>query len=138
MPYFLKTASRRKISKMDCYIHDVPGRLRVKIPMIKCRKHRCERVQGLLADVEGIDRIAVNTITGSVLVHYDPDATSSGEILGRLDKSGYLDKAAAQSKRVPRRRTSGKAGDAVSRAFFGWAVGKALEGSGFSFLAALI
>jgi hypothetical protein len=137
MPHILKTV-HGGIKQLDYYIHEVPGRLRVKIPMIKYKRHRCERVQQVLADVEGIDQIAVNVATGSVLVYYDPDLTSSSEILEQLENNGYLDKTKARSKSIAAPRTSAKAGDAVCRAFYGWAVGKALEGSGFSFLAALI
>jgi hypothetical protein len=123
---------------MEYYIHEVPGRLRVKIPAIKCKKHRCEKVHQFLANAAGIDQISVNNVTGSVLVHYDPDETSSANILEQLDNCGYLDKTTARIKSVATPKATAKAGDAVSRAFFGWAVGKALEGSGFSFLAALI
>jgi copper chaperone CopZ len=76
---------------MSTYIHDIPGRLRVKTPAIKGNDNAAAEVQRLLKIIEGIDSTAVNTTTGSVVINYNAKAVQSGKILDTLKESGYLD-----------------------------------------------
>ena len=54
-------------------VHHVPGRLRLKVPGAKGNADFLDKVKAALDPIQGIREIDVNPLTGSVLVHYDPD-----------------------------------------------------------------
>ena len=120
------------------YMHNIPGRLRVRIPAIRGSSEKARAAQALLMDLEGIESIRANMVTGSIVVKYDPGRFLSQRILSILKENGCFDgtKAFTMNHAIP--HTSSKAGKAVGKAFCGWAVGRALEGTGLSFLAVLI
>jgi hypothetical protein len=80
----------------------------------------------------------VNSITGSVIVNYDEDRQNPWEILSVLRDHHFIEEVTASSLARPRKKTSSDMGTAIGKALFGWAVGKAFEGSSLSFLAAFI
>ena len=123
---------------MSYYVHNVPGRLRVKMPPLRNRPHRGERVRALLAGQSGVEAIAVNPLTGSVVVHYDSDRIDDQRILNVLRYSGLFDDRQVTRADEAIDRAATRAGRAVGRAVAGWALGKALEANGLSLLAALI
>jgi hypothetical protein len=129
---------RRRFDKMDPYIHSVPGRLRVKVPTIRRQTSKGQKVQALLENLDGIDQTTVNTITGSVVIHYDDEIIDVKEILDILKRHNYFDASIALSMDKHIQKAAAKAGQKFGRAAFGWAVGKALEANGMSFLAAFI
>ena len=55
-------------------VHHIPGRLRLKVPGAKGNSVFMDQVRAALTSVEGVSEIEVNPVTGSVLVHYDPEA----------------------------------------------------------------
>ncbi len=75
---------------MTHYIHHVPGRLRVKTPVIKRNDTRARYAKDLLERTEGVLAIDVNTVTGSILINYDPHAGNGEAILGALREQGYI------------------------------------------------
>ncbi len=116
------------------YFHHVPGRLRVKIPELKGEPAEAERVAAMLLAVEGIGSAAVAPLTGSLLVRYDPEKIAYTRILSLLQQAGLIDAARmasddAQLEAVMRH---------VGRAILGWAVGRALNASGLSAVAAML
>ena len=122
---------------MSCYIHETPGRLRVKTPSIKGKQHRGQEALNILSQIEGITNISVNTLTGSIVVNYDKDLTHSKPVLEVLSNAGFM--KSSDSPRYGRvAKSSSKTREAVGRALFGWAVGRALQGTGFSFISAFI
>ncbi|MFO7738064.1 MAG: hypothetical protein R6V46_06325 [Desulfatiglandaceae bacterium] len=123
---------------MNYYVHNVPGRLRVKIPKIKSSKRHCRKVERLFRDLDGIENAAVNELTGSVVIHYDTSIRQPEEILAIFEENDYLDKSQVMSNEKHLQTAAAKAGQAVGRALFGWAIGRALEANGLSFLAILI
>jgi hypothetical protein len=58
-------------------VHAIPGRVRVKIAGLKENADLVREVQGRLSAVQGIQRVEVNPITGSVLILYDRTAFES-------------------------------------------------------------
>jgi hypothetical protein len=123
---------------MNYYLHQVPGRLRIKSPRIKRDPSEGKDVAALLQDLAGIETISINTMTGSVVVHHDPDMLDGGAILGVLKEHGYFDKTQAAINDRSVEGAVSRAGRALGKAIFGWAVGKVFEGSGLSFLSVLI
>jgi hypothetical protein len=54
-------------------VHHIPGRLRLKLPGAKGDPAFLDKVREALAPLEGVEEVIVNSVTGSVLVHYDAD-----------------------------------------------------------------
>jgi hypothetical protein len=123
---------------MTYYVHHTPGRLRVRIPDVKGNTSRAKRVEKLFENVEGIDNVTLNALTGSVVVNYDTDMMGSEAILKILKENNYFDDARMITNEEYIQSSVSKAGKTVSKALFGWAVGKAIEDTGFAIIAALI
>lgn len=122
---------------MKYFVHSVPGRLRVKIPMIKYQPAKKDEINRILA-LDGIDCVKINSTTGSIVVAYDSEKLDSETILDMLAHHNLFD---ADKALLPDQRADivvNKVGQKIGRAFFGWAVGKALEANGLSLLAAFI
>jgi copper chaperone CopZ len=120
------------------YVHNVPGRLRVRIPAVKNNPGKERDVQAVLGGVDGIESISVNTMTGSVVVKYDSKSLDSQQILKTLEDRNYFDEARAVTNDQYIEGAVSKAGQALGKAVLSWAVGKAFEASGLSFLAVFI
>jgi hypothetical protein len=76
---------------MTCSVHHVPGRLRVKIAGIKHQEHQAKKVQNLFSGLYGIDKISVNTLTGSVVLYYDPSVFSVDQLLNIFKYNNVID-----------------------------------------------
>ena len=123
---------------MGYYVHHVPGRLRVRIPQLKQYPRRIEKVRKAFACIGGIDCIEHKRTTGSVVVHYDPELMDDSRILNILSYNGLFDEALRVSSVEESRKTGERAGDAVGRIAFSWALGRVLDANGLSFLSALV
>ncbi|HWR89246.1 MAG TPA: cation transporter [Dissulfurispiraceae bacterium] len=123
---------------MSYYMHHVPGRLRVKSPLIKGNERRAEEVRSLIESMGGVTSTAVNTLTGSVVVNYDSSAIEAGQIQDTLNRTGYFDTSRAVTNDEYIHGMASKAGQVIGKAVFGAFVEKAFEGSAFSLLAVLI
>ena len=53
--------------------HQVPGRVRMKIPGAKGNPEMMQQIAQSFAAIPGIERITVNPTTGSLVIHYDAD-----------------------------------------------------------------
>jgi len=80
---------------MTCYMHDVPGRLRIRTPMVKNNRAAADEVEMLLLSVTGVDKVDINLMTGSCLVGYDPERTTRDHIISLLSSRGYFDRSGA-------------------------------------------
>lgn len=76
---------------MTYYIHNIPGRLRVKTPILKNNLKEMEKADKLLQSIQGIEDIEFNSITGSVVILYDYNLIDSETILNILKQEGYVD-----------------------------------------------
>lgn len=123
---------------MKYYVHQVPGRLRIKIPSLRSSAEQAQKIQGVLEELNGVESAAANPVTGSVLVLYDRETVDSEEILEALEDRGYLDKSSILSSQDQDSGSFSRHQEVIGKALFGWAVGKALENTGLSFLTALI
>lgn len=123
---------------MSYYIHNVPGRLRIKTPLIKKNQSIAEDVQNLLRPLIGISSTSVNLITGSIVINYDHKIITSKEIVNTLNYAGYFDlsKAITNDEYIKTAATS--MGQIVVKTLFGAFVDSALEGSALSFIAILV
>ena len=123
---------------MNYYVHNVPGRLRIKIPMVKRSRPLAGHVEGLIKQLRGINSTAVNTTTGSVVVLYDQEAISSDVILNTLENEGLFDSSKALSCDQYINEAASKAGQFLGKILFGAFVENAFEGSALSYIAVFI
>ena len=123
---------------MSYYIHDIPGRLRVKNPLIKSYHKIAWDIQQLLNQIDGINSTAINTVTGSIIINYDSKTVSSKKILDTLKYEGYFDISKAITNDQYIHAAVSSAGKLVWKTIFGAIAGEAFEGSALSFLAVLI
>jgi hypothetical protein len=62
------------MTKMNLKIeHQVPGRVRMKIPAGKGNPELLKRISETFAVIPGIEEVTVNPATGSIVLHYDSD-----------------------------------------------------------------
>jgi hypothetical protein len=119
------------------FIHDIPGRLRVKIEYLKNHPERLKEVRDLLI-ANGVLSVRSNTLTGSTVVEYDPAVITSAHLLDILKQNGYaIDVHLAKANRKLRQdheKIAMKAG----RAAMSWLAGQVLEANGLSLIAAFI
>jgi copper chaperone CopZ len=123
---------------MSYYVHQIQGRLRVKTPLLKGNASAARNVEKLLRPIPGVKRNAINTVTGSAVIYYDPQAVSSKEILDILNVAGYFDlsKAVTNDQRVY--ATAVQTGGILWKVLAGALVERVFQGSALSLLAALI
>ncbi len=67
-------------------VHSMPGRLRVKLPGLKRNEQEAAQVRAFLARFEGVLAYQVTTLTGSVIIRYDPTLTNASTILATLPR----------------------------------------------------
>ncbi|HEX8949887.1 MAG TPA: cation transporter [Dissulfurispiraceae bacterium] len=123
---------------MSYYIHNVPGRLRLKSPAVKRNKNSADALKMALSTMQGIATVDINLTTGSILVNYNPGMLDYRDIVSLLQRKGYFDTSRAITNDQYIRGAVSKAGQVVGKAVFGSVVEAALEGSALSFLAFLI
>ncbi|MFZ5906465.1 MAG: HMA2 domain-containing protein [Nitrospirota bacterium] len=123
---------------MSYYMHKVPGRLRVKTPLIKGKEQTAKHVETFLRQVQGIVSIATNPLTGSITITYDEKKITADYLLTILQSRGIFDISKATTNDQYITSTATKAGNIVYKAVLGAVVESALEGSALSLLAVFI
>ncbi len=123
---------------MAHYIHHIPGRLRVRNPMFKENPPVLDEAQNCFKEAPGIKQVSANALTGSLTVRYDPDVLSPERILQIFEECQYVDLRRAATLDTHLNQSFNKAGKYVGRAALSVMVDVALQGSGLSFLSALI
>jgi Heavy metal associated domain 2 len=53
--------------------HQVPGRIRMKVPSIKTNPELAEQIKQTFSVIPGIEQVTINPTTGSIVLHYDQD-----------------------------------------------------------------
>ncbi|MGB7920498.1 MAG: HMA2 domain-containing protein [Desulfobacterales bacterium] len=123
---------------MNVYIHNVPGRLRVKIPSIKHLNHEARKVESLFDFRDGIERVRANALTGSLTITYDPERFSADQLLTALRENGYLETDHSLANAANDYVAATRVTQAVGKAMINWAISKTLESSGLGLLSVLI
>ncbi len=123
---------------MTCFIHHIPGRLRVKIPARKHQDSQTDKIGGSFSGMQGINKVSVNPLTGSIVIYYDPAIFSVTQLLNILQYNEVIGLNQSIVFEKPISEQSTQMGFVIGKAVFSWAVGKVLERSGLGFLAAFI
>jgi hypothetical protein len=122
---------------MKSYVHHVPGRLRVRIPALRNNPYEIENVSAIL-NIRGTYKIKANPLTGSLVITYNPDMITAHQLLDIMVAQGYYRADQTITLDAKLNRASHRAARKVSKAMFGWAVGRLLEAKGLSLIAAFI
>src|SRR6201998_4263830 len=62
------------MTKMKLQIaHQVPGRIRMKVPSVKTNPELAEQIRQTFVAIPGIEAVTVNPTTGSVVLQYDTE-----------------------------------------------------------------
>ena len=80
---------------MSYYMHDVPGRMRVKSPVVKKNPKTADDIKSLLDLTQGVKSTQFNLTTGSVLIYYHPDQLQRSDLIELLCDNGYFDMSKA-------------------------------------------
>jgi hypothetical protein len=123
---------------MSLYLHEVPGRLRIKTPDLKRNPKKARILQRRLNSLAGVESASVNSVTGSLLVHYDPEIVRSEAILSYASRELNMHIAHVVSNEDSMDGAIGKVGRQVSKALLMLVLDRALQGSPLSILTAFI
>jgi len=77
------------------YIHNVPGRVRIKSAVLKRNPDSVNEIRKALSTIVGIGTVDINLTTGSILIHYNPKVTNCEEIVVFLKRGGFFDSSRA-------------------------------------------
>ena len=123
---------------MSFYVHNVPGRLRIKHATFKNSAVHYEIKKSLVQMGHGIGTADFNITTGSLLISYDSAEINHRDILGTLARAGfYQPEKMITNDQVIHQATS-KAFNVVTKAVSGAFLDTALQGTGLSFLTILL
>lgn len=123
---------------MSYYMHNVPGRLRIKSPIIKNNKNVADELKKTLSMLHGIAAVDINLTTGSLLVNYNSKSIKHIDIVDILQRNGYFDASKAVTNDEYLHKAASKAGAVIGKTIFNTFAGMALEGTPLSFLSILI
>lgn len=115
------------------YVHDIPGRLRIRTEAMKKNERAAAAVQSLLLPIPGVASVVVNTVTGSITVTYDAAQLNSAFLSGVLHWHGYVDAQAKEGRQpsAPVQPSLGRtllniAASKVGKMIVNWTVERAL------------
>lgn len=123
---------------MSFYVHEVPGRLRVKTPIAKGDALKAQKVEDLVISIPGVHSASVNPTTGSIVLNYDCTAVSSRQILDILTRNGIFNPSKVLTGDQYLQNRMKKTGQVIGKALFGLFLEKAFEGTPIALLTALI
>ncbi len=92
----------------------------------------------MLKNLPGIESTSTNTVTGSIIVRYDPELVNSGAIVNVLAHEGYIDLAKVFFKKERKEDTMDVVAQAASKAILGFVLDRALQGTPLSIVTAFI
>jgi hypothetical protein len=122
------------------YMHDLPGRLRVRSPLFRKNSESATAVKNSLESADGVRSVTVNLLTGSVTIQYDgARTTTTATLLDILKAHGCSislvtpPERFVSGDRIPIAIVRGRGlpphGPAVGRAVAGFIIEKAIERS---------
>ena len=75
---------------MSYDIHQTPGRLRIRTPLVKYDVAQASAARALLVCIDGVTSVRCSTGTGSITVAYDVYAVTAASLINALARQGYL------------------------------------------------
>ena len=120
------------------YIHNVPGRLRIRSEAIKKNRTAADSVRVALSLLPGIGIVDINLITGSILINYNKQVVNYEDILCLLDRRGYCDRGKALTNDACIENATIGVGKTIFKTMAGALIGKALAETPLSILGYLL
>ncbi|MFI5386285.1 MAG: heavy metal translocating P-type ATPase [Fimbriimonadales bacterium] len=80
--------------------HELPGRLRVKNPLIHRKEELCQAIERELTGVLGIDYFKTSSLTSTVLLQYDPRQLTRNQIIEILETAMVNAEHPAQKDKI--------------------------------------
>lgn len=124
---------------MTSYTHHISGRLRIRYPQLKNNPARAKVVETALRKIDGVRSVETSTVTGSLLVRYDPHAGRRTALLEKLyhvkQQLGLVPHAPVSASRTDKPRN---AAEFLADKALGMIVEKCIERSAYALLAALL
>ncbi len=119
---------------MTVYVHHVPGRLRVRSPVLARCPDRRACLERELAVLPGILAVATNPKAGSVIVRYDPTIINPEAILTRFSRQAphpapALPRAGQTARPLDVTSSASKIGALFGKALFDAVLHKGVERS---------
>ena len=78
---------------MLLHLHHVPGRLRVCLAKLKRNARAAILLRAELIAIPGVKSVSINSLTGSIIVHYDRNGFEPEKFGSTLRRLGYIDEA---------------------------------------------
>jgi hypothetical protein len=123
---------------MGVYVHEVPGRLRVKSSSIKGNMYKARELEDILTGIPGVDSASANTTTGSIVVHYNHAMLQSQTLLDAFAKHGCIDSIGKACHQEPFDRGMEKTGQFLGRALLALAIETVFEGTPLALLTVVL
>lgn len=70
-------------------VHHIPGRLRIKSPLIKGKPRAAEALRSRIRAIAGVGLVEINPLTGSAVIEYCRETVTGLGILHQLDGLRY-------------------------------------------------
>lgn len=138
MKWNIQTEAKIETAIVAHYVHHVPGRLRVKTPILKKNEFRAGQLKCYLEGMQGVLEAETSIVTGSVVIKYDARVTSSTTILNSLRQHGYIEDIQPAQAGVDRFTHGIHPVQKVADAFVAKLIETAVERSAVALIAALI
>ena len=123
---------------MAAHFHHVPGRLRVHVPRIKGSEAHARALESSLSAIKGIYAVESRKLTGSVVIHYDPETINPQALMLELGVGGVAAITAANGAHPLRTEISKKIARAITKAIFWYLLELATERAVPALLAAIL
>lgn len=123
---------------MAHYIHHVPGRLRIRSPLLKRDNERAKAAEEFLQTIEGVSSVRANTVTGSITLTYERDMVNSAVILEAAAQRGYYRPEAVRSADGQLDDMAARTSGTLGKLLFGFVVKEAVERSAVALIGALL
>lgn len=126
---------------MTTYSHHISGRLRTRYPQLKNNPARARVVEAAIRKIDGVLSVEASTVTGSLLVRYDPCVDRREALLDMLYRAKQqLGLIQAQRAPVPAPKSVAKASlaNTLAEKAFDMMVEKCIERSTYALFAALL
>jgi hypothetical protein len=91
-------------------VHQVPGRIRFKIPGLRDDAALITELPRALRAYDGVERVDVRPASNSLIVHYDPERVEVRELAGSIN-SGLATGTHANGAKSPVRPFEGRLAD---------------------------
>ena len=72
------------------HLHHVPGRLRVRLASLKRNAPEAAPLHAELLSIQGVNSVSVSSITGSVIIQYNPNCFDPEVVWTTLQRLGYV------------------------------------------------